>query len=99
DAVDLVRVHTVIAPLLRYHLWIAIKREDLAVSTTDVALANHHVGVLVYTKYNKQLQHTKTRLAYTYCPACNKTTKDYGGKKHTYHPYGTLISDIWRDIS
>jgi len=29
---------------------------------------------------------------------CDKTTKDYGGKKHTYHEYGTLISDVWRDL-
>ncbi len=45
------------------------------------------------------MQHTKTRIAYTFCPACDKTTKDYGGKKHTYHSYGTLISDVWRDMA
>lgn len=99
DVVDLVRVHASVAGLLRYQLWIAVKRETSTASPSDTALAHHHVGLLIYTKYNKQLQHTKTRLPYTYCPACNKTTKDYGGKKHTYHPYGTLISDIWRDIS
>ena len=27
-----------------------------------------------------------------------KTTKDYGGKKHLYHAFGTLMSDIWRDL-
>ncbi len=99
DVVDLVRVHASVADLLRYQLWIAVKRETSDFTPTTTALAHQHVGMLVYTKYDKQLQHTKTRLAYTYCPACNKTTKDYGGKKHTYHPYGTLISDIWRDIS
>jgi DNA modification methylase len=99
DVVDLVRVHTAVASMLRYQLWVALKSEPDGGAHIDTALAHQHVGLLVYTKYNKQLQHTKTRLAYTYCPVCNKTTKDYGGKKHTYHPYGTLISDIWRDIS
>ena len=54
---------------------------------------------LVHTRYNATLRHTKTRIAYTYCPACDKTTKDYGGKKHTYHQYGTLLSDVWRDLN
>ena len=99
DVADLVHVHAVLANRLHYQLWIAIKREPLGYSSTQTALPQHHIGVLVYTKYDGQLQHTKTRLAYTYCPICNKTTKDYGGKKHTYHEYGTLISDVWRDIS
>src|SRR5258708_1752096 len=99
DVVDLVHFHAAVANLLHYHLWIAIKRAPILNSPTHTALPQHHVGALVYTRYDGQLQHTKTRLAYTYCPACNKTTKDYGGKKHTYNSYGTLISDIWRDSS
>jgi site-specific DNA-methyltransferase (adenine-specific) len=51
-----------------------------------------------HEKYKGVLQHTKTRVQYSYCPVCGKTTKDYGGKKHTYHSYGTLLSDVWRDI-
>lgn len=98
DVIDLVHIHTAISSKLRYQLWIALKRKSLVTPPFDSALAHHHVGALVYTKYDKQLQHTKTRIEYTYCPACNKTTKDYGGKKHTYHHYGTLLSDIWRDI-
>lgn len=98
DVVDLVHVHAAVASLLRYQLWIAIKQELPKTSLNHTRLPHQHMGALIYTKYDKQLQHTKTRLEYTYCPACNKTTKDYGGKKHTYHSYGTLISDVWRDV-
>jgi len=99
EVLDLVHIHATVSTSLRYQLWIAIKRETALVSTSQNQLPHQHVGALVYTKYDKQLQHTKTRLEYTYCPVCNKTTKDYGGKKHTYNAYGTLISDVWRDIS
>jgi site-specific DNA-methyltransferase (adenine-specific) len=61
------------------------------------ALPNNHAALLVFTRYNAVLRHTKTRVQYTYCPACGKTTKDYGGKKHVYHQYGTLVADVWRD--
>ena len=96
---DLVHIHATLATAMRFQLWIAIKREPVQHPTNLSALPNHHIAAVVYTKYNRPLEHTKTRLAYTYCPACQKTTKDYGGKKHTYHPYGTLISDVWRDIT
>lgn len=84
---------------LNYHLWVVIKRKTIKYNSRNNSLPNHHFGALVYTKYKGSLKHTATRIKYTYCPACQKTTKDYGGKKHTYNPYGTLISDIWRDIS
>lgn len=99
DVSDLVHVHEQVNSRLHYQLWIAIKRKTTVEVGEYRALPHQHIGALVYTKYKKQLQHTKTRLQYTYCPACDKTTKDYGGKKHTYHPYGTLISDVWRDIA
>jgi DNA modification methylase len=98
NVIDLVHVHACVPPTLRYQLWIAIKREPVEYDSGAASIPQHHVGAVVYTKYDGSLRHTKTRLEYTYCPACNKTTKDYGGKKHTYHYYGTLISDIWRDI-
>lgn len=99
DVTDLVHIHAAINDLLRYQLWIAIK-QDLPASTSFKSLLPHqHIGAVVYTRYDRQLEHTKTRIAYTYCPACQKTTKDYGGKKHTYHHYGTLLSDVWRDLS
>ena len=99
EPIDLVHVHTRAAAFLNYQLWIAMERTLPKHSPDNSALPQHHFGASVYTKYSGSLEHTKTRIKYTYCPACEKTTKDYGGKKHTYNTYGTLISDVWRDMS
>lgn len=78
-------------------LWITTKLEPSIENKNS--LAQQHAALLILTKYKGGLRHTKTRIAYTYCPSCDKTTKDYGGKKHLYHEYGTLMSDVWRDIT
>ncbi|MDR0289595.1 MAG: site-specific DNA-methyltransferase, partial [Treponema sp.] len=80
-----------------YKLWIAVQTEFK--NNNSNGLKENHSALLVFTKYNGSLRHTKTRMAYTYCPACSKTTKDYGGKKHLYHEFGTLLSDVWRNVS
>lgn len=82
--------------VLKFQLWVAVKLESPRPHPNG--LPQHHAALLVLSRYHSSLQHTKTRIAYTYCPACDKTTKDYGGKKHTYHNFGTLMSDVWRDI-
>ena len=99
EPINLVHAHASVEPFLRYQLWIAIKRKTICSSTTPGSLPQYHFGALVYTKYKASLRHVKTRIQYTYCPVCNKTTKDYGGKKHTYHEFGTLVSDVWRDVA
>lgn len=96
ETIDLVQVQAAMPSAIRYQHWIAIKRSPIRAGDRR-SLPNHHFGALIHTKYKHSLRHTKTRIEYTYCPACGKTTKDYGGKKHTYHEYGTLISDVWRD--
>lgn len=96
---DLVAIHPNVSPFVQYQSWIAIKRTPPVFSRDSSALPHHHFGALVYTRYKSSLRHTKTRIGYTFCPACDKTTKDYGGKKHTYHEYGTLMSDVWRDLA
>lgn len=78
-------------------LWVAIKLEK-AIEHKD-SLTEKHASLLIFTRYKHSLKHTKTRIGYTYCPSCDKTTKDYGGKKHLYHEFGTLMSDVWRDIT
>lgn len=80
----------------RFQLWIAVKTSGTETPTTR--LPRRHLALVVFSRYRAALRHVKTRIAYTYCPACGKTTKDYGGKKHTYHEYGTLMSDVWRDF-
>ncbi|MBN2212417.1 MAG: site-specific DNA-methyltransferase [Sedimentisphaerales bacterium] len=82
---------------LHYKLWISIKCKEKA--NRNCLLPYEHSELLILGKYKENLRHAKTRVPYTYCPACDKTTKDYGGKKHTYHEYGTLMSDVWRDIT
>lgn len=83
---------------LQFQLWVAVKTTPDAYPNRPGSLPRRHAALLVLTRYTGSLRHTKTRIGYTYCPACGKTTKDYGGKKHTYHEYGTLMSDVWRDI-
>ena len=84
--------------ILKYQLWVAVKHR--AVQPSDGRrLPEQHAALLIFTKYRRSLKHTKTRIGYSFCPVCDKTTKDYGGKKHTYHEYGTLMSDVWRDIT
>ena len=78
-------------------LWVAIKLKDPI--PRDGNLTMHHASLLVFTKSNSQLVHTKTRIGYAYCESCDKTVKDYGGKKHLYNSFGTLMSDVWRDIT
>lgn len=96
ETVDLVAVETSVKNVLTYQLWIALK--TLTTKVFPNSLPRNHFGALVYTSYKSSLRHTKTRIEYTFCPACELTTKDYGGKKHTYDPYGTLLSDVWKDI-
>ncbi|MEW6359032.1 MAG: site-specific DNA-methyltransferase [Planctomycetota bacterium] len=81
----------------RFQLWVAVKLKQPVARAGHLPL--HHAALLILTKYNASLRHTKTRIAYAYCPSCERTAKDYGGKKHTYHEYGTLMSDVWRDVS
>ncbi len=93
---DAPEIFTKLSQHLYFKLWIAIKLK--APLFDGKTLPANHAALLVLTKYNEPLRHTKTKIAYTYCPICKKTTKDYGGKKHLYHEYGTLMSDVWRDI-
>lgn len=95
---DAARLTALLGNKLRFQLWVAVKTRHDATTANDGELAKRHVALLVYSRYARSLDHTKTRIAYTYCAACGRTTKDYGGKKHLYHEYGTLLSDVWRDI-
>jgi hypothetical protein len=98
EIADLVHIQAQLIKQMRYQFWISIKRTEPQPIEGDSALPHYHFGALVHTQYKEPLHHIKTRVEYTYCPACDKTTKDYGGKKQSYDQYGTLISDVWRDI-
>lgn len=81
-----------------FKLWIGVKLKEPLIGTKK-RLPQHHAALAIITRYKENLQHAKTRIAYTFCPFCERTTKDYGGKKHLYHEYGTIMSDVWRDIA
>ena len=84
-----------LANVLQFQLWVAVKLAA-PIARHPQQLPEHHAALLVLSKYRTSLRHApKTRIEYTYCPECDKTTKDYGGKKHTYHGYGTLVSDVY----
>jgi len=96
---DAARFLPYIQSILNCKLWVAIKLDTCETITSDNRLQGQHAALLALTRYPESLHHTITRIAYTYCPICKKTTKDYGGKKHTYNSYGTMMSDVWRDIA
>lgn len=83
---------------LKFHHWVAVKTTADAYALQNNELPRRHAALLVFTRYTNGLRHAVTRIQYTHCPACGKTTKDYGGKTHMYHEYGTAISDVWRDV-
>ena len=82
---------------IKVALWVSVKLRSA--ERREGNLGNQHATLIVLTRYKSALKHTKTRISYTYCPECDRTTKDYGGKKHLYHEFGTLMSDVWRDIT
>ncbi|MGX9806122.1 DNA-methyltransferase [Exiguobacterium acetylicum] len=80
---------------LNYQYWITL-RTQLKKEEGKV-LPSETMSVLVISK-KKKIKIKRVLLPYTYCPVCGKTTKDYGGKKHTFHDFGTTMSDVWKDI-
>ncbi|OFX14205.1 MAG: hypothetical protein A2Z18_07960, partial [Armatimonadetes bacterium RBG_16_58_9] len=97
DMVDLARLHCRMPRRAKYHLCVAVRS---APYTSAAGIVPHgHRGLVFYGINVPVLHHSRVRIAYEYCPACGKTTKDYGGRKHLYDSYGTLMSDVWKDFS
>jgi site-specific DNA-methyltransferase (adenine-specific) len=57
----------------------------------------NHYGILWYVK-SKDFKFYDIRSPHRTCRECKALIKDYGGKKHLAHPFGTLVSDVWTDI-
>ncbi len=96
EAVLLPYLHAFLEGPLRFHHWIAIRTKPRWGSGL---LPEEHLGVTIYSKGPGPLDHARVRIAYEYCSLCGRTVKDYGGKKHLYDAYGTLMSDVWKDIA
>ena len=56
-----------------------------------------HYGILYYMKTERG-KFYDVRAPHKQCRKCQAFTKDYGGKEHMRHPFGTQISDVWDDI-
>lgn len=80
---------------LNYQRSIAVRLDD-EVNLTG-GLNSEFLSLAFFTKGHDTFSITKIRDSYRYCPYCEKTTKDYGGKKHLYHSYGTLQRDVWKN--
>ena len=76
--------------------WIAW---DAPTTPMGKSLQPAHYGVLYYTKSEESKFH-ELRMPHKRCRGkqCSLLLKDYGGKKHTIHPFGPLVSDVWTDI-
>jgi len=82
--------------VIHYKTWISIKQELVE---NEGNIPNETKGAIIFSKSSSTIDMCKIRTPYTYCPNCNKTTKDYGGKKHLFDSYGTTMSDVWRNIT
>lgn len=85
-----------------FKYWIACEFKS---ELNKSALPTSHIGLLMYLKTKSKKNPTPfelntkfVRVPYTNCTACNKTTKDWGGKKHLINPLGSAISDVWSFI-
>lgn len=57
-----------------------------------------HYGILFYSKAVKDTKFYEIRAPHEKCRVCDSYLKDYGGKKDQMHPFGYLVSDVWKDI-
>lgn len=67
-------------------------------------LPNSHMGLLMYLKVDAlkkatpfNLNTKEVRIPHQTCAACGQNIKDWGGKKHLLNPFGTALSDVWKD--
>jgi site-specific DNA-methyltransferase (adenine-specific) len=89
--------HAFLNGSVHYQTWIVTRLNPI--SPSEGSLPGEHAGILVYTKEDALLNHATMRIAYDYCRFCERTTKDYGGKKHLYDAFGTMASDVWKDFA
>jgi site-specific DNA-methyltransferase (adenine-specific) len=71
---------------------------DAMSSPLGKTLLPSHYGILWYTKEKRGFKFYDIRSAHPRCRNCGIVLQDYGGKKNKMHPYGPLISDVWKDI-
>jgi len=75
--------------------WIAW---DAPTAPMGKSLQPSHYGILYYVKDPKNAKYYEIRYQHKRCRKCDYLLKDYGGKKAGLHPFGPLVSDVWKDI-
>lgn len=79
--------------------WIAL---DISQEPAKEFLKPSQLGLLLFAKARPdgklRLKLTQVRVPHKNCAACDRTLKDWGGKKHWMHPEGAALSDVWRDL-
>lgn len=80
---------------VHFRHWIAW---DAPSSPMGKSLQPAHYGILYYVKDPDKCKVYELRMPHKRCRTCDVLLKDYGGKKHTIHPFGPLVSDVWTDI-
>ena len=78
----------------RFRHWIAWNSVGKPLGKT---LQPSHYGILFYSK-SDDVKFYDVRSPHKTCRKCKAYLKDYGGKEHLRHNFGTLISDTWDDI-
>ncbi|MCS7080745.1 MAG: site-specific DNA-methyltransferase [Chloracidobacterium sp.] len=75
--------------------WIAWDALGMPLGKT---LMPRHYGILFYAKDRRRQKFYEIRHPHRRCRKCGVLHKDYGGKKHSLHPFGPLVSDVWSDL-
>ncbi len=71
---------------------------DAPTAPMGKSLQPSHYGILYYVKNPKESKFYEIRYPHKRCRKCGYLLKDYGGKKASLHPFGSLVSDVWTDI-
>ncbi|HED07081.1 MAG TPA: site-specific DNA-methyltransferase [Ignavibacteria bacterium] len=71
---------------------------DASTSPMGKSLQPAHYGILFYGKEQKGTKINELRCQHKRDRKQGYLIKDYGGKKDKLHPFGPLISDVWKDI-
>ncbi len=80
---------------LQFKYWIVLESSVLAGAS---GLPTAHAAVVLFAKSKKSFPVSKIRFLHRYCPFCNRTLRDWGGKSHLMNPAGYALSDVWRDL-
>ena len=63
------------------------------------SLQPNHYGILYYVLSNGfKVNPLRTPNKRCRLKSCGSIAKDWGGKKHNIHPFGSLLGDVWSDI-